>query len=352
MTIYDYDIAFSYAGEDRIFVEPLANALKQHGVRVFYDVFEKSNLWGKNLYSYLSELYQNKARFCVMILSQHYANKLWTNHERQAAQARAFTENEEYILPIRLDNTEIPGILPTIAYLNAQDESVETIVAAILSKLGQPVVGNPQTRNFPNSISWVNSQPKFIESFSVIENDIFAAQSRILGGTLLVGKEESWEGKLVDDSYLLINHENPPDVKYFHFRINDENHAEATFSLDIKLNLSASKTDYSGAGLLYRFNRDKKSYYAFVLKADNVFSFYRRDSSGFKTLATSRSDAIRLGAYNNLTIMSEAQRFGLYINREIVKIVEDKATNSDQGTDIGIIAMSLGLFYFDHFILY
>ncbi len=48
-----------------------------------------------------------------MFLSRNYAAKLWTNHEREAAQARAFRENEEYILPIRLDDTEIPGILQT-----------------------------------------------------------------------------------------------------------------------------------------------------------------------------------------------------------------------------------------------
>src|SRR6266566_5558925 len=77
------------------------------------DKYEKATLWGKNLYTYLSDVYQNKARYCVMFLSRNYAAKLWTNHEREAAQARAFRENEEYILPIRLDDTDIPGILST-----------------------------------------------------------------------------------------------------------------------------------------------------------------------------------------------------------------------------------------------
>src|SRR5205823_1540804 len=94
---YPYDIALSYAGEDHDYAEVLADSLSRHGVRVFYDKYEKATLWGKNLYDYLSDLYQNKAHYCVMFLSQHYANKLWTNHERQAAQARAFEEHEEYI---------------------------------------------------------------------------------------------------------------------------------------------------------------------------------------------------------------------------------------------------------------
>ena len=50
----------------------------------------------------------SKARYCVMFFSQHYVAKAWTKHELKAAQARALNENEEYILPIRLDSTEIP----------------------------------------------------------------------------------------------------------------------------------------------------------------------------------------------------------------------------------------------------
>jgi hypothetical protein len=76
-------------------------------------------LWGKDLYTHLDEVYRKRARFCVVFLSKHYRNKLWTNHERESAQARAFEEKEEYILPVKFDDTEIPGIKPTIAYISA-----------------------------------------------------------------------------------------------------------------------------------------------------------------------------------------------------------------------------------------
>lgn len=117
---YTYDVALSYAGEDRNHVEALADALKRRGLKIFYDKYEKSILWGQDLYTYLSDLYEKKALYCVVFLSQHYAAKVWTRHELKAAQARALSENREYILPLRLDNTEIPGTLPTIGYLNWQ----------------------------------------------------------------------------------------------------------------------------------------------------------------------------------------------------------------------------------------
>lgn len=130
-----YDVALSFAGEDRAYAEALASALKQRGIRVFYDDFEKDRLWGEDLYTYLDELYRFKAIFCVVFLSENYATKLWTNHERESAQSKAFLQNRPYILPIRLDNTEIPGIRPTVAYLTWSNESAESIADILVKKL-------------------------------------------------------------------------------------------------------------------------------------------------------------------------------------------------------------------------
>ena len=88
----------------------------------------------KSLY-HLSAIYKDKARYCVMFLSAHYARKLWTNHERESAQARAFEESEAYILPVKLDDTEIPGILPTVGYLDLRSISIDEIYRALAEKL-------------------------------------------------------------------------------------------------------------------------------------------------------------------------------------------------------------------------
>jgi len=133
----EYDIVLSFAGEDRQYAEALAKALKTKGVSVFYDDFEKSKLWGEDLYTYLAELYSKRAKYCVMFLSKHYAGKSWTNHERKAAQSRAFSENRAYILPIRLDETVIPGISETIGYVAWNYEGVENITQYVLEKLNR-----------------------------------------------------------------------------------------------------------------------------------------------------------------------------------------------------------------------
>jgi len=134
---FEYDIALSFAGEDRNYVCRVAENLRSVGARVFYDEFELVNMWGKNLYVYLDEIYRNKARYCVVFLSKNYAKKVWTNHERESAQARAFLSNQEYILPARFDSTEIPGVLPTVAYVDLAKLTSEEFTEVILKKIGK-----------------------------------------------------------------------------------------------------------------------------------------------------------------------------------------------------------------------
>src|SRR5713101_556893 len=113
-----YEIAISFAGENRQFVGQVAVELDGKGVKVFYDEFERVRLLGKDLVAYFAEVYGKQAHFCAMFISEHYVRKAWTQLERQHAQSRALTEKEEYILPLRLDDSEVPGLPTTIGYID------------------------------------------------------------------------------------------------------------------------------------------------------------------------------------------------------------------------------------------
>lgn len=132
---FTYDVCLSFAGEDRSYVAEVADHLALHSVRVFYDTYERSALWGKDLYRHLDHIYQRAARFCVVFISRHYAAKLWTNHELGAAQARAFQENQEYILPARFDETELPGVRATMGYVDLRSIGPVEFSHVILDKL-------------------------------------------------------------------------------------------------------------------------------------------------------------------------------------------------------------------------
>src|SRR6266446_6051244 len=133
---YRYDVCLSFAGEDRGYVRAVADSLSSQGIRVFYDEYEKVELWGRDLYSHLDDVYQNSARYCVVFLSQHYAKRVWTDHERQSAQARALRQHAEYILPARFDDTVVPGIRDTIGYIDLRTTSFDELCKLIAQKIG------------------------------------------------------------------------------------------------------------------------------------------------------------------------------------------------------------------------
>ena len=163
-----YDVALSFAGEDREYVEQVANALSRKGVRYFYDKHEQTALWGKDLYEHLSDIYQKQARFTVMFISHHYAAKLWTKHERQNAQARAFKESAEYVLPARFDNTEIPGLRDTIGYINLQKMAPSELAEKICEKLVQAGVAMKKDEG---KSSGEYGSPAFSQKVAIAVND-------------------------------------------------------------------------------------------------------------------------------------------------------------------------------------
>ncbi len=132
-----YDVALSFAGEDREFVDQVAKLLRDAGVSVFYDGFEKAELWGKNLIDHLAEIYQHRSRYVVMFVSEHYVRKAWTRHERQHAQARSLVAKDDYILPARFDDTEVPGMTSTVGYIDLRTTSPSELMELIRRKIGR-----------------------------------------------------------------------------------------------------------------------------------------------------------------------------------------------------------------------
>lgn len=145
---FEYDVALSFAGEDRNQAEALARLLRRPDVQVFYDEFHKATLWGKDLFQHLEKVYRDKARYCVVFVSRHYLKKNWTKHELRQAQARSFESAREYILPLRLDDTVLPGLAATIGYLDLRKTKIEQVAALLLEKLGKQVSPDVERANW------------------------------------------------------------------------------------------------------------------------------------------------------------------------------------------------------------
>ena len=131
---FQYDVAFSFAGEQRGFVREVFNYVENSGVRVFFDEAKRTELWGENLVDYFQEVFQNNSRFCVMFISEEYKEKVWTNFERQVIEARSLID-QGYLLPARFDKTEVAGVLDTISYIDLSDMTPEEFGKVIIEKV-------------------------------------------------------------------------------------------------------------------------------------------------------------------------------------------------------------------------
>jgi hypothetical protein len=62
---------------------------------------------------------------------------MWTTHERQSAQARALEEKgKEYLLPIQVEQIELPGLRPTVACIRLSPQRpIQDIAQVLIRKL-------------------------------------------------------------------------------------------------------------------------------------------------------------------------------------------------------------------------
>lgn len=59
---YGYDLALSFAGEDREVARVIAHLAQTNGLRGFFDEYHMWETWGKDLSDYLGSIYGGGAR--------------------------------------------------------------------------------------------------------------------------------------------------------------------------------------------------------------------------------------------------------------------------------------------------
>lgn len=76
-----YDVALSFAGEDRVFADHLRNHLEEHDLTVFYDKSEEAKILAGDVEAILGPKYSTESRFVVAVLGERYGLKRWTLFE-------------------------------------------------------------------------------------------------------------------------------------------------------------------------------------------------------------------------------------------------------------------------------
>jgi hypothetical protein len=137
-------VAFSFAGEQRHIVAPIANAVEERLGRgtVFYDEWFQHYIAGSDADIRLQRLYAEQAALVVVCISQRYGGKPWTVTEHRAVRSlqmqldQAADERERLrILPLRVDDGDVPGVTITTIVPDVRGKPAGRTAELIVNRL-------------------------------------------------------------------------------------------------------------------------------------------------------------------------------------------------------------------------
>ncbi len=122
----EFDVFISHASEDKDeVVRPLASALKEHGLEVWYDEYELKigDSLRRKIDSGLA-----KSKFGIVVLSKPFLSKGWTNYELDGLVTKSVTQ-EQVLLPIwhNISKKEVIDYSPSLADKLARNTAMHTV---------------------------------------------------------------------------------------------------------------------------------------------------------------------------------------------------------------------------------
>ncbi|MDL2344638.1 toll/interleukin-1 receptor domain-containing protein [Deinococcus sp. MIMF12] len=142
---YRYAFCLTFAGEDREFAAAVNRGLRRRRYPTFFDQNKeaRTRLLGEAGPDVLHEVFYRESELCLMFVSRAYKENVWPGVERRSAQARDAQQGGGYIIPIRIDETELPGMPHTIGYLQKR-QGAARIVGEVIDKLKAARAGRGQ----------------------------------------------------------------------------------------------------------------------------------------------------------------------------------------------------------------
>lgn len=139
-TTREYDVFVSHASEDKDdVVRPLALALKDKGLSVWYDEFELKI--GDSLRRKI-DIGLAKSKFGIVVVSRDFIRKGWTNYELDGLITRSVS-GEQQLLPIwhNITKQEVIDYSPSLADKVARNTAINT-VEEIADEISELICGN------------------------------------------------------------------------------------------------------------------------------------------------------------------------------------------------------------------
>lgn len=132
-----FKVAVSFSGEKRKYVSNVVDSLKSHlgKDQIFYDFDYQSQLARPNLDSLLQTIYRNNSDLVVVFLCKEYSTKEWCGLEWRAVKDIIKSKDNERVMLIRFDDSEVDGVFSIDGYIDANHFSEIEISRFILERV-------------------------------------------------------------------------------------------------------------------------------------------------------------------------------------------------------------------------
>ncbi|MGH7991878.1 MAG: TIR domain-containing protein [Limisphaerales bacterium] len=135
---FRFDFGISFARPERELARQLRDGLRNAGFEVFFDEDYEHEMIGYDGSLYLRNVYSKECRFCIVLISQAYDKRDWTNMEREAVQARELRGERGILIPVPIEDYQPPWLPETRIRFDLWKRSIPELVTLLTKRCGQP----------------------------------------------------------------------------------------------------------------------------------------------------------------------------------------------------------------------
>lgn len=259
-----FDVLLSFAGPERHYARAIYDICTANGLTVFLDEEYQHEIWGTNLVEYLTSTYSERGRYCVILVSAAYCDRGFTRVERRAAFDAMVEQASEYILPVRVDDSKLPGLPVTTAYLDLRTVGV----LGICEMLRRKVTGSTEQLMVPEFVRVPRIPLGKIPADQLSKHLLNLCQNQpvaVFGALVYDESTAEYRKLLIDDDYWdALNAASGPDFEVFALRDerswSPDEGSERVFDLVTVASLSRSRSrGYYFSRLLKDFFGEEKT---------------------------------------------------------------------------------------------
>lgn len=123
--MYKYDIALSYASEQKDYVSSVYKLLEMKGLSVYFAAAHQEELTGADMTKEFYSIFHDQCLLIAAFVSDIYLQKKRPMAEAAIGQMRSREEKRSCLIPVYFGDARLPEFDPDINYLNADKPAEE-----------------------------------------------------------------------------------------------------------------------------------------------------------------------------------------------------------------------------------